>query len=312
MKPLHIALTLAATCAALGLSAPSRAAVPSGWSVAEEPAPSADARPVPTRGRTSSVLTLQHAPLLVALDDLPRHDVPRPGPLSADDGPTFFDGYGRPLDRLDVAPRGGELYVVPPGQGGRLRVGDVGTFWNNDEPFYRDARERERGFGVHFPWSSRIPAELAISWHSIEAQGETLRFRSVEGTFDRLAGTVVQEAWIDSPMRPLLDGLVHAFVSERDDRSTVHVVIPSGNLAYASPHVRVVSTDDFFFGGRMPFSELKLPVGTLGSSAAGVDVSSSSMARYRAAGGSLEGLFSGRIHVSVSDGVLVVATTGTR
>ena len=305
------ALSVAAACSALMLASPALAALPSGWSVAEGAAPSADARPEALRARVTSVVPMKHEPVATALRDLPRHVVGAPGPLPQDEGPSYFDGFGRPLDRLDVAPHGGELYVVPPGTGGRLRVGDMGTFWNNDEPFFNGPRERERGFGVHFPWNSRIPGELAITWHSIEAQGEQLRFRSVKGTFDRFAGTVVQREWIDTPTRSFLGGLVHAFVSERDGMKTVHVVVPSGSMAYASPHVAAISTGDFFFGSRMPFTELRLPLTSLRSAAAGIDVSTFAMARYRAAGGSTKDLFGGRIHVAVSEDGLVVATTGS-
>jgi len=292
-----------------------RAAVPSGWTVPEGPAPSVDAdgpaRPVAQQ----NVAPVIREPMVIPLRELPEIAVPEAGPVSKEQGPTYFDTFGRPVTQLDRSPRGGEIYIVPPGGGGRITVGDADTFWGNDEPFFRSPTERGRGFGVHFPWNARIPRQLAIFWHGIEATGGALRFRSVKGTLDRFEGTVVAAEQIDTSLRPFAGGLVQAFVSRRDGNRTLHVVVPTGSVAYASPDAGAVSAGTgFFFGGRAPFTELRLPLRPVGATTVGIDVSRFSMARYRAAGASMEGLFDGRIHVSVSGGDeprLILAMTGT-
>jgi hypothetical protein len=251
---------------------------------------------------------------VIDLRHLPHYPMPSAGEVPTDQAPIFYDGGGRPLSRLDVAPVGGDVRIVPRGLGGRIALGE-GTFmiWQDDEPFLRRAGQPVNGFGVTFPWNAKLPKRVPVFWHALDDDGR--RFRSGEGTLDRFAGAVDDGAWIDTNLHVLADGLVRVFVSERDGTETVHAILPPGDLRSASPQVvREPSFSQSFFGREL-FGELRLPLTSSGEASGAVDVSRFSMERYRRlVGAAAAPGFTGTIHVSVTrraDGGarLLIATT---
>jgi hypothetical protein len=324
MKGLAMKLTPILVMSLLTLASNASAALPDGWAVADGPAPSEDAalpgccgfdlsccKKVNDQPQSTSFATRE--PVALDLGTLPTVTIAEASPLPADASLQFFDANGRPLSRLDVAPKHGIVQVVPRGEAGRIAVGNADTFWGNSSAFF--ARERQRGFGVNFPWNAHIPQRIAVQWQSLTPSSDALRFRSVAGTLDRFAGTVDEARGIDTALTRVGDLPVFAARTRRDGHDELLVIMPKSFAGYRDAHVRTDLADAFFFFDNDPFEVVTMPLDARGGSSAGMDLAFSAIERFATFLPDVEGSRE-RIHLSVTTtgdgaGKLVVATTPT-